>query len=138
MRIPALVRNLDADLRLSRATGTIQVLATHRLADFEAVGPTGSEEAAIARNLIGSCDTRICLAQDTAPLAATREAIGLTEPRPTNGCGPRSWAHAINSHSLGSRLLAVASTCSWQSCFSPGCTKHSGRSKLLQRSWSSP
>ena len=79
MRIPALVRNLDADLRLSRATGTVQVLATHRLADFEAVGPAGSEEAAIARNLIGSCDTRICLAQDTAPLAATREAIGLTE-----------------------------------------------------------
>jgi type IV secretory pathway VirB4 component len=79
MRIPALVRNLDADLRLSRATGTIQILATHRLADFEAVGPAGSEEAAIARNLIGSCDTRICLAQDTAPLAATREAIGLTE-----------------------------------------------------------
>ena len=79
MRIPALVRNLDADLRLSRATGTVQILATHRLADFEAVGPAGSEEAAIARNLIGSCDTRICLAQDTAPLAATREAIGLTE-----------------------------------------------------------
>ncbi len=79
MRIPALVRALDADLRLSRPRGEIEVAATHRLADFEAVGPAGSEEAAIARNLIGSFDTRICLAQDTAPLAATREAIGLTE-----------------------------------------------------------
>jgi type IV secretory pathway VirB4 component len=80
MRIPALVRKLDGDLRLSRATGTIQVLATHRLADFETVGPAGSPEAAIAANLIASCDTRICLAQDTGPLAMTRDAIGLTGP----------------------------------------------------------
>ncbi|MFG1928929.1 type VI secretion protein [Cryptosporangium sp. NPDC048952] len=79
MRIPAMIRKLDADLRLSRAQGTIQMLATHRLADFEAVGPAGSAEVAIARNLIGSCDVRICLRQDTAPLAMTRDAIGLTD-----------------------------------------------------------
>ena len=79
MRIPAMVRKVDSDLRLSRAHGTIQALATHRLADFEAVGAAGSEEAAIARNLIASCDVRICLAQDTEPLAMTRDAIGLTD-----------------------------------------------------------
>ena len=39
MRFPALVRKLDADLRLQRAEGTIQIVATHRLSDFEAVGP---------------------------------------------------------------------------------------------------
>ncbi|MBS2965942.1 type VI secretion protein [Actinocrinis puniceicyclus] len=80
MRIPAMVRKLDADLRLSRATGTIQILATHRLADFESVGAAGSPEAAIAANLIASCDVRVCLAQDVAPLAMTRDAIGLTGP----------------------------------------------------------
>jgi hypothetical protein len=79
MRIPAMIRKVDSDLRLSRAQGTIQVLATHRLADFEAVGPAGSAEVAIASNLIASCDVRICLRQDTAPLAMTREAIGLTD-----------------------------------------------------------
>jgi hypothetical protein len=79
MRIPAMIRKIDSDLRLSRAQGTIQLLATHRLADFEAVGPAGSAEVAIARNLIASCDVRICLRQDTAPLAMTREAIGLTD-----------------------------------------------------------
>jgi hypothetical protein len=79
LRIPALVRKIDSDLRLSRAQGTIQVLATHRLADFEAAGVAGSAESAIATGLIASCDTRICLAQDTAPLAATREQIGLTD-----------------------------------------------------------
>lgn len=79
MRVPAMVRKLDADLRLSRAQGTIQVLATHRLADFEAVGAAGSEEVTIATNLIASCDVRICLRQDTAPLAMTRDAIDLTD-----------------------------------------------------------
>jgi len=75
MRIPAMVRKLDGDLRLSRATGTIQVLATHRLADFETVGAVGSPEAAIAANLVASCDVRVCLAQDVAPLAMTRDAM---------------------------------------------------------------
>ncbi|MBM9506749.1 type VI secretion protein [Actinacidiphila acididurans] len=75
----AMVRKIDADLRLSRATGTIQVLATHRLSDFEQVGAAGSEAVAIARDLIASCETRIQLAQDTRPLQITREAIGLTD-----------------------------------------------------------
>jgi type IV secretory pathway VirB4 component len=97
MRIPALVRKLDADLRLSRATGTIQVLATHRLADFETVGPVGSPEAAIAANLIASCDTRICLAQDTGPLAMTRDAIGLTGPECAHIA---SWGAAHIGHAL--------------------------------------
>ncbi|WP_306211045.1 VirB4 family type IV secretion system protein [Actinoplanes sp. RD1] len=79
MRIPAMIRKVDSDLRLSRSQGTIQLLATHRLADFEAVGAAGSAEVAIARNLIASCDVRICLRQDTAPLAMTRDAIGLTD-----------------------------------------------------------
>lgn len=79
LRVPAMIRKVDSDLRLSRAQGTIQVLATHRLADFEAVGAAGSEEVSIATNLISSCDVRICLRQDTAPLAMTREAIGLTD-----------------------------------------------------------
>jgi len=75
----AMVRKIDADLRLSRATGTIQLLATHRLSDFEAVGAAGSEAVAIAKDLIASCETRIQLAQDTKPLRLTREAIGLTD-----------------------------------------------------------
>jgi type IV secretory pathway VirB4 component len=79
LRIPAMTRKIDSDLRLSRAHGTIQALATHRLADFEAVAAAGTAEAAIARALIASCDTRICLAQDTEPLAVTRDAIGLTD-----------------------------------------------------------
>lgn len=79
MRIPSMIRKLDSDLRLSRSQGTIKLLSTHRLADFEAVGAAGSEEVTIAKNLISSCDVRICLRQDTAPLAMTRDVIGLTD-----------------------------------------------------------
>lgn len=79
MQQKAMIRKVDSDLRLSRAQGTIQVLATHRLSDFESVGAAGSEEVSIAKNLISSCDVRICLAQDTAPLAMTRDVIGLTD-----------------------------------------------------------
>lgn len=79
LRFPALVHKVDADLRLQRAEGTIQLLATHRLSDFEAVGPAGSQEVAIARQLVGSFDTRVQLAQDTAPLAMTRSVVGLND-----------------------------------------------------------
>jgi hypothetical protein len=79
LRIPALVRKADSDLRLSRAQGTIQVLATHRLGDFAAAGPAGSAESAIASGLVASCDTRICLRQDTAPLADLAAQVGLTD-----------------------------------------------------------
>ncbi|MFC9817858.1 type VI secretion protein [Streptomyces virginiae] len=75
----AMVRKIDADLRLSRASGTIQLLATHSLADFESLGAAGEEASAIAKELIAKCDTRIQLAQDTKPLNLTKEAIGLTE-----------------------------------------------------------
>ncbi|MEV5950347.1 type VI secretion protein [Streptomyces sp. NPDC051993] len=75
----SMIKKIDSDLRLSRATGTIQVLATHRLSDFEGVGAAGSEAVNIAKDLISSCETRIQLAQDTRPLRATREAIGLTD-----------------------------------------------------------
>jgi type IV secretory pathway VirB4 component len=119
MRIPAMVRKLDADLRLSRATGTIQILATHRLADFETVGTAGSPEATIAANLIASCDVRICLAQDTAPLAMTRDAIGLTEPECAfvASWGAAQIGHALwkvgRHHSAAARLELTPSEREW-------------------------
>ena len=79
LRIPALLTKVDSDLRMSRNDGTIQVLATHRLSDFEAAGAAGSAEAAIAAGLVASCDTRIVLRQDTGPLADIREQVGLTD-----------------------------------------------------------
>jgi type IV secretory pathway VirB4 component len=105
LRIPALVRKVDSDLRLSRAQGTIQVLATHRLADFEAAGPVGSAEAAIASGLVASCDTRVCLRQDTAPLARLTREIGLTD---TECAHISSWS----SHHTGRAIWKVGRSAS--------------------------
>ncbi|MDP5317362.1 hypothetical protein P8A19_42010 (plasmid) [Streptomyces poriferorum] len=105
----AMVRKIDSDLRLSRATGTIQILATHRLSDSESVGAAGSEAVAIARDLISSCETRIQLAQDTRPLQITREAIGLTDAE----CDLiSSWAPASEDGLCGRSAAAAVMRCS--------------------------
>jgi hypothetical protein len=74
MRYAALVRKLDADLRLSRAQGTIQIMATHRLADAEAAA-----EASVARHLVSSCAVQVMLAQDVGQLRALADDVSLTE-----------------------------------------------------------
>ncbi|HLY83531.1 MAG TPA: hypothetical protein VKQ71_11130 [Acidimicrobiales bacterium] len=74
MRYRALVRKLDADLRLSRAQGTIQIMATHRLADAEAAA-----EAPVARHLLASCSIHVMLAQDIGQLRTLADEITLTE-----------------------------------------------------------
>jgi hypothetical protein len=79
LRIPAMVRKVDADLRLSRKDGVIQVLATHELSDFESVGDAGSAEVQIAKSLISKCSIRILCQQDVEPLRRLRDTIGLTD-----------------------------------------------------------
>jgi type IV secretory pathway VirB4 component len=74
MRYRALVRKLDADLRLSRAQGTIQIMATHRLADAEAAA-----EATVARHLVASCAVQVMMAQDVSELHSLGDDINLTE-----------------------------------------------------------
>ena len=93
LRIPAMIRKIDSDLRLSRAQGTIQVLATHRLADFETAAAAGHRRGGHRPGLIASCDTRICLAQDTAPLAV--------DPR-----ADRADRHRVRAHRLLVRRAA--------------------------------
>lgn len=76
LSISDLVSKIDSDLRLSRSQGTIQLLATHRLSDFEQL--SNDRDNKIASNLIASCDTRIICAQDIKPLNRVKEEIGLT------------------------------------------------------------
>ena len=105
LRVPALVAKVDSDLRLSRAEGVIPVMATHRLADFAAVGAAGSREAAIATNLAANCDIKICFRQETGPLADLREQIGLTD---TECAHLASWS----SQQIGRAVWKVGRTTS--------------------------
>ena len=58
------VKSLDADLRLSRDDGCVQVIAAHKPSDMLTVGDAGSQAVAIAKDLMHMCGTKILLGQD--------------------------------------------------------------------------
>jgi type IV secretory pathway VirB4 component len=77
MRNPALVRRMETQWRLSRAWGLANVLAVHQLADFDAVGDSGSEARARASALLALTSTRVIYRQPADQLATTASAMGL-------------------------------------------------------------
>ena len=78
-QVPAMLRKIDSDLRLSRAQGTIQVIATHDLADLDGVGDAGSADVALAKGLISKCDIKVICMQDPAPLRRLQETLKLSD-----------------------------------------------------------
>ena len=81
------VQAVDSDLRLSRAERKIQLLVMHKPSDLLSVGSAGSQEAAIAKDLLALCSTRILLGQSTrvADELATELALTAQEHDVTNG-----------------------------------------------------
>ncbi|WP_309111968.1 ATP-binding protein [Saccharothrix sp.] len=59
------VQAVDSDLRLSRAERKIQILVMHKPSDPLSVGAAGSQEVAIAKDLLALCSTRILFGQST-------------------------------------------------------------------------
>jgi hypothetical protein len=58
------VKSLDADLRLSRNDGCIQIVIAHKPSDMLTVGDVGSQAVAIAKDLMHLCATKVLLGQD--------------------------------------------------------------------------
>jgi type IV secretory pathway VirB4 component len=79
MRVPALVRRMQAHWKLSRAWGIANLAVVHRLSDLGSVGDAGSEAVALARGLLADCSTRIVYAQETDQISGTASALGLTD-----------------------------------------------------------
>lgn len=73
------VRSFDADLRLSRTDGCIQIAVMHKPSDALSVGAAGSAEVAIARDLVHMCSTRVLFGQDEQIGNDLRELLDLTE-----------------------------------------------------------
>lgn len=74
------VQAVDSDLRLSRTERKIQILVGHKPSDFLSVGNTGSQEVAIAQDLLALCSTRILFGQSTRVADDLAEDLGLGEP----------------------------------------------------------
>ena len=58
------VKSLDADLRLSRRDGIVQIVVAHKPSDMLTVGDAGSQAVAIATDLMHMCSTKVLLGQD--------------------------------------------------------------------------
>ncbi len=101
------VKSLDADLRLSRTDGCIQVLAAHKPSDMLTVGQAGSQAVAIATDLIHLCGTKILLGQDDK---IGQELSGLLGLAPVAQRIVTDWAPAGRGRALwvvGSRQFKV-------------------------------
>jgi type IV secretory pathway VirB4 component len=73
------VQAVDSDLRLSRAEKKIQILVMHKPSDPLSVGAAGSQEVAIARDLLALCSTRIICGQSTRVADELAEDFALSE-----------------------------------------------------------
>jgi hypothetical protein len=72
------VKSLDADLRLSRRDGCIQIVVAHKPSDMLTVGDAGSQAVAIAKDLIHLCATKVLLGQDDQIGDELSELLGLS------------------------------------------------------------
>ena len=72
------VKSLDADLRLSRNDGCVQVVVAHKPSDMLTVGDKGSQAVAIAEDLLHLCATKVLLGQDDQVGDELSELLGLT------------------------------------------------------------
>jgi hypothetical protein len=71
------VKSLDADLRLSRRDGAIQVVVAHKPSDMLTVGDAGSQAVAIAKDLLHLCATKVLLGQDDQISDELSDLLGL-------------------------------------------------------------
>lgn len=76
---PRAVQAVDSDLRLSRAERKIQILVAHKPSDFLSVGNAGSQEVAIAKDLLALCSTRILFGQSTRVASELAADLVLSE-----------------------------------------------------------
>lgn len=101
------VKSLDADLRLSRRDGCVQVVIAHKPSDLLTVGDAGSQAVAIAKDLIHLCSTKILLGQDEKIGDELSGLLGLT---PMAERLVTHWATAMKGRALwqvGNRVFKV-------------------------------
>ena len=102
------VKSLDADLRLSRRDGAVQIVVAHKPSDMLTVGDAGSQAVAIAKDLIHLCATKVLFGQDDQIGDELSQLLGLT---PMAERIVTDWATAAKGRALwlaGSHIAKVA------------------------------
>jgi hypothetical protein len=101
------VQSLDADLRLSRNDGEIQVIIAHKPSDLLSVGAAGSQEVTIARDMMALCDTKVMFAQDPGIADELSELVGLGDIARDWVSGWARQRHGRAVWKVGDRLFKV-------------------------------
>ena len=71
------VKSFDADLRLSRSNGDIQIAVGHKPSDPLSAGDVGSQAVAIAKDLLHLADIKVLHGQDLAVAEELDRLLGL-------------------------------------------------------------
>jgi hypothetical protein len=107
------VKSLDADLRLSRRDGAIQIVVAHKPSDMLTVGDAGSQAVTIAKDLLHLCATKVLLGQDDQIGDELSALLGLT---PMAERIVTNWATAAKGRALwlvGSHVAKVQTVLTW-------------------------
>ena len=87
----------QANFKLARQFGVMNLVVLHKLADLQSAGDAGSRAARIAEGLVADASTRVIYHQDESQVEITRSLLGLSE----------SEAHLISMLSPGQALWRV-------------------------------
>jgi hypothetical protein len=70
---------MQQSFKLSRASGTMNVMVMHRLSDLAAAGAAGSRQVRLAEGLLADTETRVIYGQPPSEVDHARELLGLSD-----------------------------------------------------------
>jgi type IV secretory pathway VirB4 component len=105
---------MQQSFKLSRASGTMNVMVMHRLSDLASAGAAGSHQVRLAEGLLSDTETRVIYGQPPSEVEHARELLGLsdTEARilPNLPRGQALWKVGTRSFLVEHRLSAAETT----------------------------
>jgi type IV secretory pathway VirB4 component len=70
---------MQQSFKLSRSSGTMNVLVMHRLSDLASAGAAGSHQVRLAEGLLADTETRVIYGQPASEVDHARELLGLSD-----------------------------------------------------------
>jgi type IV secretory pathway VirB4 component len=105
---------MQQSFKLSRASGTMNVMVMHRLSDLASAGAAGSHQVRLAEGLLADTETRVVYGQPPSEVDHARELLGLSDTEakllPQLPRGQALWKVGARSFLVEHRLSAAETT----------------------------
>jgi hypothetical protein len=99
---------MQQSFKLSRSSGTMNVLVMHRLSDLASAGAAGSHQVRLAEGLLADTETRVIYGQPASEVEHARELLGLSDTEakllPNLPRGQALWKVGTRSFLVAHRL----------------------------------